>query len=127
MFYNRNDDGITHGIVGFVVRGGKEEALWCSHESGGFAGGDESGPPFSAIMEEQKLATAATLGGTEATGKIVKTQFKNLLAIAGAAVTGKDRTMGARKSVEQFLVFGGDESKQRSGTLSIENWRIPLD
>ena len=63
---HRDDDGVAHGVVGFVVGGGKLVGPGRSHEEGGFASGDQTGFPFSGLVEEEELATAAALGGSKA-------------------------------------------------------------
>jgi hypothetical protein len=97
VFDDGDDDGVAHGVVGLVVGRGQLVRAWSAHEKGGFAGSDEAGFPFSGIVEEEELATAATLGGAEAAGEVVEAEFKDLLALAGAAVAGEGGAAVERK------------------------------
>jgi hypothetical protein len=127
VFDDGDDDGVTHGVVGLVVGGGELVGTRGSHEESGFAGGDEAGFPFSGVVEEEKLATAAALGGAEAAGEVVEAEFEDLLALAGAAVAGEGGAAVGREFVEEFPVFGGGEGDEGSGALFVENGGVPID
>ena len=127
VFDDGDDDGVAHGVVGLVVGRGELVGSRSSHEQGGFAGSDEAGFPFSAIVEEEKLATAAALGGAEAAGEVVEAEFEDLLALAGAAVAGEGGAAAGRESVEELPVFGGGEGDEGGGALFVENGGVPID
>ncbi len=120
-------DGVAHGVVGLVVGFGELVRSRGSHEEGGFAGGDEAGFPFSGIVEEEKLATAATLGGTEAAREVVEAEFKDLLALAGATVSGEDGALVEREFFEELTVFRGGQGKQGFGAFLTEDGGVPID
>ena len=122
-----DDDGVAHGVVGLVVGGGELVGSRGSHEEGGFAGGDEAGFPFSGVVEEEELATAAALGGAEAAGEVVEAQFEDLLTLAGAAVAGEGGAAVGRESVEEFPVFGGGEGDEGGGAFLVEDGGVPID
>ena len=127
VLHDGDDDGVAHGIVGLVVGGGEFVGARGSHEEGGFAGGDEARIPFSGVVEEEKLATAAAFGGSEAPGEIVEAEFEDLLALSGAAVTGECGASVGRESVEEFPVFGGSKRNQGAGPLLAEDGGVPID
>ncbi len=127
VFDDGDDDGVAHGVVGLVVGRGEFVGSRGSHEESGFAGGDEAGFPFSGIVEEEELATAAALGGAEAARDVVKAEFEDLLALAGAAVAGEGCAAIGREPVEQLAVFGGGEGDEGGGALFVENGGIPID
>jgi hypothetical protein len=97
VFDNVDDDCVAHGVVRLVVGAGELVGRRCSHEESGFAGGDEAGGPLSGVVEKEKLATAAALGGAEAAGEVVEAEFEHLLALAGAAVAGEGGAAVGRK------------------------------
>jgi|LakMenE01Jun11ns_1017448.scaffolds.fasta_scaffold9632400_1 hypothetical protein len=96
-----DDDGVAHGVVGFVVGFGEFVGARRTHEQGGFARGDLAGGPFSGVMQQEELATAAALCGAEASRKVVESEFEDLLAMAGAAVAGEDGALAGWKFVEE--------------------------
>lgn len=127
MFYHGHHDRVPHGVVGFVVGGGKLVAVRGTHEAGCFAGRDEAGFPVAGVVEEQELATAASFGGAETPREVVEAEFEDLLAVAGAAVAGEDAAVVSREFVEQFLVLGRDEGEEGGGALLIEDRGVPVD
>jgi hypothetical protein len=127
MLNYRHHHRVAHGVVRFVVGGRKTIALRRSHQLGGFAGSDFACLPNSGVVEQEKLATAASFGGTEATGEIVETEFEYLFALSGAAVSGEDGTVGGRESVNQLLVLGCDEREESGGSPFIECRSVPID
>ena len=127
VFDDGDDDGVTHGVVGFVVGRGELVGSRGSHEQGGFAGSDEAGFPFSGVVEEEELATAAALGGAEAAREVVEAEFENLLAFAGSAVAGEGGTTIGRESVEELPVFGGGEGDEGGGAFVVEDGGVPID
>jgi hypothetical protein len=127
MLDDGNDDGVAHGVVGLVVGSGELVRARCSHEKGGFARGDEAGFQFSGVVEEEKLATAAALGGAEAAGEVVEAEFEDLFALAGAAVAGECGAAIRREFVEELPVFGGGEGYQGGGAFFAEDGGIPID
>ena len=127
MFYNWDDDGVSHRAVGLIVRGRKAELVGSSHEAGCFAGGDETGIPFALIVKDKKLAAAASFGGAEAAGGVVKAEFESLFAFARAAVAGEDCALRKRKLVEQFLMAWRDQGHQFALPLVIEDRSAPID
>jgi len=93
MFYDGDDDGVSHGAVGLIVRRGKAEFIGSSHEAGCFAGGDETGIPLALVVEDEELTAAAAFGGAEAAGGVVEAEFEGLFAFAGSPVAGEDSAL----------------------------------
>ena len=108
---NRDGDGVAHGAVGFVIVCGELVGIGCSHEAGGLAGGDEAGAPVSVLVKDEELAAASSLGGAEAAGDIVETEFQHLLAVAGTAVAGEDGSLALGEAFETVLVSGCDDGE----------------
>ena len=122
-----DDDGVAHGVVGLVVGGGELVGSRGSHKEGGFAGGDLAGFPFSGVVEEEELATAAALGSAEATGEVVEAEFEDLFALAGAAVAGEGGAAVGREFFEEFPVFGGGEGDEGGCAFLVEDGGVPVD
>ena len=122
-----DDDGVAHGVVRLVVGGGELVGRRCSHEEGGFAGGDEAGGPLSSVVKKEELATAAALRSAEAAGEVVEAEFEDLLALAGAAVAGEGGAAVGREFFEELPVFGGGEGDQGGGALLVEDGGVPID
>ena len=127
MFDDGDDDGVAHGVVGFVVGCGKFVAFGRSHEEGGFAGGDEAGGPSAVVVEEEELAAAAAFGGAEAAGEVVEAEFEDLFAVAGAAVAGESDAGAGGELVEQCAVVGGDDGEEGVGAGLVEDGGVPID
>ena len=66
MLHDGDDDGVAHGVVGFVVGGGEFIGSRSAHEESCFTWGNEASFPFSCVVEEEELAAAAAFGGPEA-------------------------------------------------------------
>lgn len=127
VFHDRDDDGVAHSVVGLVVGSGEFVRAWSAHEESSLAGGNQAGFPFSGVVEEEKLATAAALCGAEAAGEVVKAKFEDLLALPGAAVAGEGSAAVRRESVEELPVFGGGEGDEGGSALFVENGGVPID
>ena len=96
VFHDGHDHGVAHGVVGLVVGVGEFVGAWCTHQKGGFTGGDEAGCPAAFVVKEKELPAAATFGGAEAAREVVEAELEDLFAVAGAAVAWEDGTLVAR-------------------------------
>ena len=109
MFDDRDHHRVSHGIVGFVIRRGQFVFLRCPHKPGGFHGSDETRFPVSAIMENQKLAAAASLRSAETARKVIEAEFQNLLAVPCPPVSGKHAAVACGELRQHLLMAGSDD------------------